>query len=50
MLKDNRIKDAIYKKIILHAINNNSLCKHDIKSMVLHKTLSLVQKVFRIKI
>lgn len=44
MLKDNRIKDAIYKKIILHAINNNSLCKHDIKSMVLHKTLSLVQK------
>ncbi len=22
MLKDNRIKDAIYKKIILHAINN----------------------------
>ena len=39
------IKDAIYKKIIFHIINDNSfLYKQAIKEYVSHKTLSLVQK------
>ena len=39
------IKDAIYKKIIFHIINDNSfLYKKAIKEYVSHKTLSLVQK------